>query len=82
MLGVVLGVCPHNFFYVRSLDTCYHINVTQVNRSVAKATCRRLHSNARLVAIETDAEFDFLRREYQRRMMSESRCKTSSLNLY
>ncbi len=69
----VSGVCPNNFFYVGSLDTCYHISSTIRNISEAKAACRVFHNNARLVAIDTYAKFDFFRRQYERLSISQSK---------
>ncbi len=66
MCSYLLDACPNNFFRLGPLDSCYYVNTTLVNVNTAKEACRALHSNARLVAIETDAEFDALRRHYER----------------
>ena len=58
----VSGICPEGFFYERIIGSCYHYVTTSVDIGTAKTACQSLHRKARLVSIDSDAEFDFLRR--------------------
>ncbi len=73
--------CPAGFFSGGHLGSCYRVFPTAVNISTAKAACTSMYSKARLVSIESDAEFDFLRRHYQYLQDNEGKCKMIAISL-
>ncbi len=77
---VLVDSCPHGWISGGYLGSCYHISQSQANISTAKAACASMYYNARLVSIESDAEFDFLRRHYQYLYDNESECIASILH--
>lgn len=65
VLLLFVGSCPEGWISGGYLGSCYRIVHTRVNISTAKAACASIYYKSRLVAIESNAEFDFLRRHYQ-----------------
>ena len=76
LFRLLLDSCPEGFVIGGYLGSCYRVFPTAVDISTAKAACTSMHSKARLVSIESDAEFDFLRRHYQYLYENEGECTT------
>ncbi len=71
--AVLVDSCPEGWISGGYVGSCYRIVQSTVNISTAKAACASMHYNSRMVAIESDAEFDFLRRHYQYLYDNESK---------
>jgi len=56
--AVLVAVCPSKFihFQVAGVNGCYSFGSTAANWSVAVESCKSLHSNSHLVAIDNAAE--------------------------
>ncbi len=78
---VLADLCPEGFIS-GYLGNCYHFSRSVVTIDVAKTVCPSIHYSARLVAVETDAEWDFLRRQYQLLWERERKVQNEPSKLY
>ncbi len=77
---VAVSSCPDGWISGGYWGSCYRVVRSTVDVSTAKAACVSMHSDARLVAIESDAEWDFLRRHYQDLYDNDSECTKASFS--